>query len=76
MWEDSVLLAVTPDFAHVEARLCAQRVEILQKLNAKGLARTAYDAGKRMFKPEIVTQDWPLRTLPHLFIYSIGMELL
>jgi hypothetical protein len=61
MGGDSVFLAVTPHNAPVEARLCAKRVEILQKLNAKGRharsAKTAYVTCKGMFKPEIMTHD-------------------
>jgi hypothetical protein len=39
---DSVILAVTPEYASIETRSGTQRIEILQKLFAKGrLARIA-----------------------------------
>jgi hypothetical protein len=58
---DRVFLAETLDYAPVETRFDTERVEILQKMYAKGrlarITRTDYDAFKRIFKPEIMTHD-------------------
>jgi len=55
------LLTETPDYPSFKFLFRAQRFEVLKKGNCEGgltlTARTSYNAGKRMFKPEPLVHD-------------------